>query len=77
MPEKTNTKMKTTGGEIVPKDFSSPNLGGNEDYQLPQLNRKAIVMTKDIKEILDFREASEKIREKYNILPSKTGNYIK
>lgn len=77
MPEKTNTKMKTTGGEIVSKDFSSPDLGGNEDYQLPQLNRKVIVMSNDIKEILDYRKESEKIREKYNILPSKTGNYIK
>lgn len=56
----------------MPKD-----LGENEDYQLPQLSRKAIVITKDIKEILDFRKESEEMREKYNILPTKTGNYIK
>ena len=43
-----------------------------EEYQLPSLRRKEVVMTADLKR----RMEEEKLRERYQLASAKTGDYL-
>ncbi len=43
-----------------------------EEYQLPYLRRKEVVMTADLKR----RKEEEKLRERYQLASAKTGDYL-
>lgn len=43
-----------------------------EEYQLPSLHRREVIMTADLKR----RMEEEKLRERYHLTPAKTGAYL-
>lgn len=75
---KPRPKKGGKAGEKSPVPPKDREVGGgaqeapDEEYQLPSLHRREIVMTADLKR----RMEEEKLRERYQLAPAKTGAYL-
>lgn len=65
-------------GEKSPTDPEKRAVRGGEqeapeeEYQLPSLHRREVIMTAELKR----RMEEEKLRERYHLAPAKTGAYL-